>query len=119
MSDTNKTKNVADLINSTALKESGLTYIVIIAISISSLLEWLTPIQIVALCLSYLGVLLGGYIKKAAELRMQDILKKSAQKDEEILRLRSEIADLRVITETLVEDIRVEVLKRIPPEKLE
>jgi hypothetical protein len=110
--------NINSILNSTALRESGFTYFYLIAILVSALIDALPPATIVALCLSMLGVLLGGYIKKVAEAKMKDILAKNAEKDEQILKLREEVADLRVIKSKLVGEIRQEVLKSVPPEPL-
>lgn len=111
----NSTNSISNILNSTALRESGFTYLYLIAILISALIDELQPATIIALCLSALGVMLGGYIKKIAEAKMKEILTKNAEKDETILKLREEVADLRVIKSKLVEEIRQEVMKSIPP----
>jgi uncharacterized membrane protein len=102
------------ILNSTALKESGLQYMLIIAISISSLVSLLGWETMLALCLSYLGVVFGGYIKKIGENKMAEILAANKKKDEEILVLKSQVNDLKAIKEKLMEEIKQEVMRAIP-----
>lgn len=106
-----KTKkiDISAIMNSTALKESGILYVIVVAITISNLIENTSIGQIIALCLSFLGVLFGGYIKKAAELRMAELAKKNVEKDEQIIKLKERIADLNSIEKKLTETIKEQV----------
>ena len=105
---------LGDLLNSTALKESGLLYIIVVAITVSNLVMDLNWMQILALCLSFLGVLFGGYIKKAAELKMAEVLKANKEKDDEIIDLKTQVADLKQIKAKLMDEVKNEVMKLIP-----
>lgn len=109
-----KTPSVNEILSSTALKESGFQYLLIVAITISSLVAELGWVGVIAICLSFLGIVFGGYVKKIAENKMADIIAKSKEKDEEILELKSQISDLKAIKAKLMEEIKLEVIKSIP-----
>jgi hypothetical protein len=109
-----KTPSVNDLLNSTALKESGFQYLLIVAITISSLVAELGWVGVIAICLSFLGIVFGGYVKKIAENKMASIIAANKAKDEEILTLKSQISDLKAIKQKLMDEIKLEVIKSFP-----
>lgn len=109
-----KKMNVNEVLNSTALKESGWQYALIVAIAISSLYSELGIGGVIALCLSFLGIVFGGYVKKIAENKMAEIIAANKTKDEEILTLKSQVADLKAIKQKLMDDIKMEVIKAMP-----
>ena len=108
------TKNVNELLNSTALRESGFQYIWVAIVLVASLYEQLGFWGTFALLASVAGILIGGYIKKIAENKMADIIKANKEKDEEIISLKSQITDLKAIKQKLMEEIKEEVIKSFP-----
>ena len=118
MSEATKSSTVIDNV-STALKEAGYQYVALILIIVSNLYGVLGWQEILAVCLALAVFMFAGWVKKIAESKINVLLKQSRDKDDEILELKSQVSDLKHIKAKLVEEIKLEVIKAMPPEKSE
>jgi len=73
---------------STAFKEAGYQYFLLILIIVSNLWDTVGWSEIIALGLSLAIFLFGGWLKKIAELKIDEILRVAERKDAEILALK-------------------------------
>lgn len=73
---------------SNAFKEAGFQYFLLILIIASNLYDAIGWNEILALAFSLAVFLFGGWLKKIAELKIDEILKVGERKDAEILALK-------------------------------
>ena len=90
---------------SNSLKEAGLQYVALLLILISNLWSTGQWELIVSLALAYAVFLFAGWVKKIAELKINELIAQSGLKDKEILILKEVKSKLEAQIESLVDKL--------------